>query len=83
LLGTVAGTTTGQFTLGYSAASISRVIVAPGSFNDWVGIDNLRFTQLPLGAPEPRTWAMMVMGFGALGIAIRRRPKATRAVTVA
>jgi hypothetical protein len=23
--------------------------------------------------PEPATWAMMLLGFGAMGIAIRRR----------
>ena len=31
------------------------------------------------GVPEPATWAMMLMGFGAVGGALRRRPKvATR-----
>lgn len=29
-------------------------------------------------APEPATWAMMVMGFGLLGAALRRRPHAVR-----
>lgn len=27
------------------------------------------------GVPEPATWAMMLIGFGALGIAMRRKPK--------
>ncbi len=27
-------------------------------------------------APEPATWAMMLMGFGAIGLALRRRPGA-------
>lgn len=34
----------------------------------------------PIGVPEPSIWAMMVIGFGALGAAIRRR---TRVVTSA
>lgn len=28
------------------------------------------------GVPEPSTWAMMLLGFGAIGIAVRRREKA-------
>lgn len=27
----------------------------------------------PIGAPEPSTWAMMLVGVGALGLAVRRR----------
>ena len=31
------------------------------------------------GVPEPATWAMMILGFGGIGVALRRRPKvATR-----
>lgn len=75
LLATVAGTvTTGQFILSYSAASITRVAVAPGSFNDWVGVDNINFTPIAAGAvPEPATWAMLVGGFGLVGASMRRR----------
>ena len=28
------------------------------------------------GVPEPATWAMMLMGFGAIGLTLRRRPSA-------
>jgi uncharacterized protein (TIGR03118 family) len=31
--------------------------------------------------PEPSTWAMMLAGFGAIGLAFRRRPKAALAAT--
>ncbi|MBS0479965.1 MAG: PEP-CTERM sorting domain-containing protein [Proteobacteria bacterium] len=34
----------------------------------------------PGGVPEPATWAMMVVGFGAVGSALRRR-KAPRLAT--
>jgi|GEM_PF-1150572 len=27
------------------------------------------------GVPEPATWAMMMLGFGGVGVALRRRPK--------
>ena len=30
---------------------------------------------IPGGVPEPATWAMMLMGFGAVGYAMRRRRK--------
>jgi hypothetical protein len=29
--------------------------------------------QVPPTAPEPATWAMMLFGFGAAGLALRRR----------
>jgi hypothetical protein len=45
LLGTVSGTTTGQFVLSFASATpITSVRVRPGSFNDWVGVDNITFT---------------------------------------
>lgn len=67
LLGTVAGSTTGQFTLSFSAPSITRVAVTPGSFNDWVGVDNINFAPVP----EPSVYAMM--GLGVALLAFRRR----------
>lgn len=70
LLGSVAGTVTGQFTLSFSAASITSVSVTPGSYNDWVGVDNVNFT--PAQVPEPATYAMMGLGVAAL-LAFRRR----------
>ena len=72
LLGTaVSGVVTGQFNLSFNAASITKVAIAPGSFNDWVGVDNISFDS---GAvPEPATWAMMLAGFGAIGCALRSR----------
>lgn len=33
-----------------------------------------------LAVPEARTWTMMLLGFGAIGIAVRRRRKAVAAV---
>jgi hypothetical protein len=69
LLGTVSGTSGGQFTLGFAAASITSVAVRPGTFDDWVAVDNLVFAPVP----ETSTYAMMALGLAALGIAARRR----------
>lgn len=35
------------------------------------------------GVPEPMTWAMMVLGFGAIGYALRRRPALTARIRFA
>jgi hypothetical protein len=36
-------------------------------------LDNVVLTTAPAGVPEPATWAMMLLGFGAIGLAMRRR----------
>ncbi|MBS0479821.1 MAG: PEP-CTERM sorting domain-containing protein [Proteobacteria bacterium] len=35
------------------------------------------------GVPEPATWAMMMLGFGAMGASLRRRAKVTARVRFA
>ncbi len=70
LLSTVAATGTGQKTLSFAAASITKVAVAPGSFNDWVGVDNLNFT--PSAVPEPASYALLALGLGAFSLLKRR-----------
>jgi PEP-CTERM motif len=71
LLGTTSGgaSASGQFTLGFAAASITSVAVRPGTFNDWVGVDNIVFAPVP----ETSTYAMMALGLALLGVAARRR----------
>lgn len=75
LLGSSAGSLTGQFTLSFAAASITRVVVTPGSFNDWVGVDNINYTTAVAAIPEPETYALMALGLAAVAFA-RRRAKA-------
>lgn len=41
------------------------------------------FAQVASPIPEPAAWAMMLAGFGALGFALRRRPKAAARVRFA
>lgn len=68
LLGSASGSTTGQFVLSYSAPSIGYIAIRPGSFNDWVGVDNITYTA---AVPEAAPWAAMGLGLGLL--ALRRR----------
>lgn len=63
-------TTIGQsYTLGFSLSEASGRNVTPSN--------GLRITTGALAAvpsvPEPSTWAMMLFGFGAVGVSLRRR----------
>ena len=53
-------------------------------YNDFV-VDDISFTgpAVAQGVPEPATWAMMMLGFGALGGVMRRRQKVTARVRYA
>ena len=43
-------------------------------------LDNINVTALnaPGAVPEPATWAMMMLGFGAMGASLRRRRDTVR-----
>ena len=41
--------------------------------NSQQGMSHIAFFGTPNGVPEPGTWGMMLMGFGAAGFAMRRR----------
>lgn len=73
LLATVSNTTTTneQYTLSYNTLPFTSVVVAPGSSDDWVGVDNVNFTLTPV--PEPASWATLGAGLGAVLLALRRR----------
>lgn len=49
-----------------------------GGFFSEVGVQNGTIIFTPVaatsGVPEPATWALMLLGFGALGCSLRRRP---------
>ncbi len=65
--------------LSFSMAGIHRVEFF--SNNATVGFDNFEFGNLVFATsavPEPGTWAMMLVGFAAIGLAFRRRPRNLR-----
>ena len=51
-------------------ASISSVSF--NATNDIVAVDDVRFSSVS-AVPEPAAWAMMLLGFGAMGFTMRRR----------
>jgi hypothetical protein len=61
LVRTVVGTSAdAQFTLALAGALFTSVIVTPGTFNDYVVVDNVQF------APEPETWLLIAFGLGVV-----------------
>ncbi len=74
---------TAQLSLAKAAAySAQFTLAAPGNvsfyiFDDFLG-DNRGGISLAVSAvPEPGTWAMMLVGFGAIGATMRRRRRVT------
>ena len=59
--------TNGLFTIWSTAGETFTSITLTSSGNSFE-IDNLA-----IGVPEPATWAMMILGFGGVGVTIRRR----------
>lgn len=41
--------------------------------NNWASSLSVQAQDLQIGVPEPATWAMMILGFGAVGATLRRR----------
>jgi PEP-CTERM motif len=62
---------TTQQTLSFAAPMITSVAVRPGTYFDYVAVDNISFQQVPI--PEPGTWALMALGLVAVAGATRRR----------
>lgn len=79
LLGTVDitanGTPSSPDLVDLSAFSgITRIEIVNITDAAGIGLDDFRFT-LSSAVPEPSTWAMMLLGFGGMGVALRRRRK--------
>lgn len=53
-------------------SGITRIEISNVTDLVGLGFDDFRFTSSS-AVPEPATWAMMLLGFGAMGVAIRRR----------
>jgi len=64
--------TTGQFNLALNGLTgVKEIIITPGSFNDWVGFDNVNYTVKSV--PEPAT--LTLLGLAVPFIARRRKSK--------
>jgi hypothetical protein len=73
------GTTQGNFDSilagnGAASNSTSSLSSSPTTFNSGSSTSFVwaRFAAAATGVPEPSTWAMMLMGFLAIGLVVRR-----------
>lgn len=77
LVQSVTGASGGQFTLALAGSGLfDRVVITPGSWGDWAGVDNIAFDRAetpPTGVPEPATMAIMALGLAGVAITRRRR----------
>ena len=60
-----------------AGAAIRIVLGSPGVQGDF---DNVRLSVA--GVPEPASWALMIMGFGLTGVALRRRVSSRHSMTM-
>jgi hypothetical protein len=61
-----------------NAGGISSIFIA--NDNGGIEVDDLQFGALKSGVPEPTIWAMMLAGFGGLGVAMRSARRRQAAV---
>ncbi|MES2289998.1 MAG: PEPxxWA-CTERM sorting domain-containing protein [Pseudomonadota bacterium] len=65
----------GQVFYGY--AFTTNNVINSYAFESVAGATITASTAIPAAVPEPATWAMMIGGFGVMGVAMRRRRRTT------
>ena len=59
-------------------SDVTRLVISSFDFNGVV-YDDFTFDKIPIprdgGVPEPAGWALMILGFGLVGGALRRRSR--------
>lgn len=61
-------------TLSFSGSGIAKIEVIS---SEWIQLDNLRFSELPISAvPEPAQWGLLVVGLSVLGLRFRQSKSA-------
>jgi PEP-CTERM motif-containing protein len=78
----VLGSTTGDYGLEFSANGVDYAGIAT-VINDGNTIDRITYDVVDRGVPEPATWAMMVLGFGVAGAALRRSRRRQQSFAIA
>ncbi|MBB3691801.1 FxDxF family PEP-CTERM protein [Sphingomonas sp. BK580] len=61
-----------------TAGKLNELVVTGYSRGNGAYGGQATFTPISSAVPEPATWAMMIMGFGVVGYAMRRRRTAVR-----
>ena len=84
---TIGQSTTGRFTLNFGSANLSTLkldnfMVRYQAINA-PGITQGSGTGVVTAVPEPGTWALMLLGFGAIGFSMRRRRRVSSLLQMA
>ena len=76
LVGSVnGGSSYGQFLLSLTGSNITSVVITPGSYDDYVVVDNISYAA---AVPEPANVALLAAGLGVIAWRVRRRSAAAR-----
>lgn len=77
-IGLIAASLTGTQRLSLAGlTNATKVIITPGDFNDWVGVDDITFT-LAAGSSAPEPGTLALLGLGILpGVLVARRRRAS------
>lgn len=83
LMGSFGSSPSNYFLIGFSKTiTLTNTETVYGLVNDtFYGNNQGAFSVAVSAAPEPATWAMMVIGFGLVGFALRKRAKVRTTVS--